>query len=67
MSCLIGEKGCFFWNICRRLFNVWHVNMQDLLLKYYAAFLNYRPLLEDCLGISCNGFARSQGIISRVS
>lgn len=52
-----GEKGRFLWNICRRSFNVGHVDVQDLLLRSSTAFLNCGPLLEDCPGISYDGFA----------
>lgn len=41
--------------------------MQDLLLRHSAAFLNYKPLLEDCPGISYDGFAGRHGTISRFS
>lgn len=67
LSSLTGEKGHFLWNICRRSFNVRHVDVQDVLLRYSAAFLNYKLLLEDCPGISYDGFAGRLGTISRVS
>lgn len=46
---------------------MWHVDVQAVLLRYSAAFLNYKTVLEDCLGISYDGFAGRQGAVSRVS